>query len=464
MTLDPSWIWAWRTLVSALLLTGRFQEATAESAAFARIASERIDEDRFLLAMAFCELILGKLDHAAKLAKRSLAGRPGFGGGDAACLLAEITLLQGDRESGLRSLAQAVSFYRSPELDEWSQIDWPVFEALARWRGVDLGDSESIRKIVDQRREEIAATSGPHTELEQAPMGAADPEVVRSARLLGTVLLHLARGDEASVYEALGNIGDGFEDEGASLHGHLRSLADKRRQAELAAKAVQLSSAGDRTAASDALTRLLDEVPYETGTLLRLQGTSEMLEPVAEVLTELASNPRYSRSATAVLRWLDMPEPEADPEASTVAELQLRLPSSWFADYADPVQEHPLFIRYLPELRAKVDWEIPAVRVAAENDLEPDRYQILTDQELLDEGRVQPGARYCSAATLAFLPTDIRSAATSDPDLALYRFPTAAVQELGYVVDLLTLPAIEVVARLVGDVAKHLAERRTSDT
>jgi tetratricopeptide (TPR) repeat protein len=457
-TIDPSWTWVQQTLISALLLTGRYEEARAEAAGFARIISERTEEAEFLLMMAFFEEVQGRLDRAVELAERRLSAEQGFGEGDAATRLGEVLLLRGDRDAGLRLLEQAVSCYRDRELDDWQRIKRPRLEALARWHGVELDDLDVLEAIVDRRRDEVAATSTPLTELAQAPRGTADLEIVRSARALGTVLVHLAGGDEARVGEALAEVGAGFEDEVSSLRRHLRSLAHQRRHAELAARAVHLSSTADRTAASNVLGQLLDEVPDETDTLLRQEATGDELIPVAGVLAELASNPRYELPATNVLRWLDMADPE--PEASFVAGLQLELPSSWFADYADPLHEHPLFLRYLPELRALADWQVPAVRVVAEDELEPDRYRIWIDGERLDEGRVQPGARYCSAATIGLLATDLRSAATTDPDLALCWFPAAAVQR-GSLADLLTMPTVEVLARLVGDAAKRLAERRT---
>ena len=462
VTIDPSWTWARETLLSALLLTGQFEEARVEAEAFARIAAERMDEANFLFTMAFYELVQGRLDSAAELARRCLASEQGFGEGDAAGLLGAVLLLRGDRDAGLQIFEQSVSCFRDRKLDDWSRIDRPLLEILARDRDVSIGDPGALETMVARRREKISATSDPLAELAQAATGTADAGVVRSARALGTVLLHLAAGDEARVHEALAEIGAGFEDEASSLRGHLRSRADERRHAEMAARAVQLSSTGDRTAALTVLGHLLDETPYEADTLLRRNRTSEELKPVAEVLMELASDPRYEGSATDVLRWLDLAQPE--PETSTRSDLQVRLPSSWFADYADPVSEHPLFLRYLPELRARVDWEVPAVRVIVENALEPDGYRISTDGELLDEGRIPPEALFCRNAALEFLPPDLRSAATSDPDLALSWLPAAAVRERCELVDLLTMPTIEVVVRLVGEAARRLAERQTSAT
>jgi hypothetical protein len=458
VTVDPSWTWAQQTLITALVLTERFGEAEAEAAGFASIISERIDEANSLFTMAFYEQVQGRLDRAVELAESALAAEQGFGEGDAATLLGESLLLRGDREGGLRLLGQAVSSYSNRMLEDWSRVERPTLEALARRQGAEPGDLKALEAMLDRRHEEIAAISDPLAELAQALKGAADESVVRSAQALGAVLLHLAAGDEAPAREALAEVGTGFEDEVSSLHGHLRRLADERRHAELAAHAVQLSSQGDRMAASNVLAQLLDEVPYDTDSLLRRQGTAEELRPVGEVLAELATNPQYEGPATNVLHWLDMAQPE--PEAPSIADLRLELPSSWFADYDDPVHQHLLFLRYLPELRARVDWQIPAVHVLVEDVLEPDRYRIWTGEELLDEGRVQPEARYCSDATLEFLSDGLRAVATSDPHLALSWFPAAAVEQ-GSVADLVTMPSIEVVARLVGDAAKRLAEQRT---
>lgn len=462
VTIDPSWAWAQETLVSALLLTGQFEEAQAEAAKFARIASERVDEADFLFSMAFYEQVCGRSDRAAELAERRLEVDQGFGENDATALLGEVLLLRGDRDAGIRLLQRAASSFRDRRIDDWSRIERPMIAALARWRGVDLGDPSALDAIVEQRREEIAAISDPPAELAQAPAGGADPEVVRSARALGTALLHVAGGNEARAGEALAEIGTDLEDEARSLRAYLRSLANERRHAELAAQVVELSSTGDRTAASGVLAQLLDEVPHETDNLLRQQGTDEELRPVADVLTELAARPQYEESAANVQRWLGLAEPE--PEISSGAGLRLYLPGSWFADYADPLHEHPLFLRYLPELRARADWEVPGVNVMVEDSLEPDGYRIWAHGELLDQGRVQPDARYCSEGALEFLPAELRSAAISDQDLALRRIPESAVKGQGGIADLLTMPPIEVVARSVGAASKDLAERRTLAT
>ena len=51
--------------------------------------------------------------------------------------------------------------------------------------------------------------------------------------------------------------------------------------------------------------------------------------------------------------------------------VRVELPPSWFAGMNDPLNEHPLFLRYLPELRLRSRTTIPPVQVSTDDGLEP---------------------------------------------------------------------------------------------
>jgi hypothetical protein len=231
-----------------------------------------------------------------------------------------------------------------------------------------------------------------------------------------------------------------------------------RRRESTAVEAVELSSTGDRASASTLLAQLLEEVPYQVDDLLRKQATQDELRPVADVLAELARDPRYERPAGNVLQWLDMGDfgPDIDTSHTDVA-LQLQLPRSWFEAHPDPVRDHALFLRYLPELRLRLTWKLPPVRVSVNDALEPDGYRVMADGKLLKEGRIDPAYRYCSDATVQFLPAKLRPLTGHDTALDLRRIPAGPVLEDAFAEEV-TMPAIEVVTRLVGEVGKRVVD------
>lgn len=459
VTVDPSWTWVHQTLVSALLVTGRFEEAVSESETFTRALADRAEEWSALGVLAHFAQVQGQFDRAAHLAEFMLRADAGVEEGEASTALGQALLLRGESDRGLRLMEDALSSYRSRALDDWSRLDRPQLEALASWRNIPVADLDVLNPAVARRRQQLQEQSDPVAELAATPAGAVDPLVVTGARSLGSALLRLVQGDEAGAEVALTDVGSGLAEEVRALRAHLHDLADRRRRDSTAAEAIELSSGGDRARAASLLARLIDEVPYEVDNLLRQQATDVQLAAVAGVLRELAGDPVHGPGATNVLRWLGFPEPDVPGDAPPAAGLQLELPPSWFEDHPDPVQDHALFLRYLPELRLRVTPEVPAVRVSTDDGLEPDGYRVLSQGELAGEGRVDAAARYCHSDTLALLPSGLRSLATPHPDLGGYWLPADAVLEEGGLAELLTMPAIEVVARLLGDIGTGLAQR-----
>jgi hypothetical protein len=467
VTIDPSWTWAQQTLLSALLLTGK--EAAPEAASFADAIRDQTDEYGRLYALAQFEQVNGEFDRAVELAERLVKVQGDFGDGTAASSLGQALLLRsdidrGDVDRGWRLLKAGLSSYRTRMLDDWESVEWPQLQVLARRRGVELGEPDALEPLIAQRRQQLEDLSDPVVELAHAPMATADASVVSSAKALGRVLLHLARAEEAPAAEALTGIGPDFTAEVDVLEGHLHDLSDWRRRDGMAAEAVKLSATGDRAGASSVLARLIEEVPLSVSDLLSKHATQDELSQVAVVLGELAKDSRYEQPSRYVLGWLGMGELTTDDDASgTAVSLQVQLPRSWFEEHADPLRDHNLFLRYLPELRVRLDWELPPVRVSVDDALEPDGYQILTNGKLLKEGRVDRSYRYCRDAAVDFLSDDVRSLVTNDTVLGLRRIPAEPVLH-DALAEQLTMPAIEVVIRLVGEVAKQVVDARAVGT
>jgi hypothetical protein len=462
VTMDPSWTWAQQTLLLALLLTG--EDAAPDAASFAAAIRDQTDEYGILHVLAQFEQVQGHFDRAIDLAEQMLKVQGGLGEWQAASVLGQALLLRGDVDRGdvargWKLLKEGLSSYRSPMLDDWESVERPQLQALAvRWRGVELGDLDALEPLIAQRRRQLQELSDPFRELERAPVGTADASVVASAKALGSFLLRLARAKEPPPAEALPEIGQDFTAELDALNDHLRNLTDWRRREDMAAQAVRLSSTGDRAGASSLLAQLIDEVPYQVDDLLRNQATQDELRPVGNVLAELSRDARYERPARNVLQWLGMGEFATDVGASPMgASLQVQLPRSWFEEHPDPLRDHALFLRYLPELRLRLTWELPPVRVSVDDALEPDGYRIMAGGELLKEDRVDPSYRYCPDATVAFLPDKVRSLVGNDTALGLRRIPAGPVLD-DALAEQLTMPAIEVVTRLVGEVAKRAVD------
>lgn len=154
-----------------------------------------------------------------------------------------------------------------------------------------------------------------------------------------------------------------------------------------------------------------------------------------------------------------LPQEDLPPAAEPPREehpLRLELPASWFEDYDDPVRQHPIFLRCLPELRARATAEIPPVKVAAVVELEPDRYQVLAGDggAVLASGRLPAGSRFCAVETLAALPERLRAAAEIQPG-GLAAVPEQQFGSQDHLARLVTLDRNEAAVAEVGRVVGH---------
>jgi hypothetical protein len=133
--------------------------------------------------------------------------------------------------------------------------------------------------------------------------------------------------------------------------------------------------------------------------------------------------------------------------------LRLDLPVSWFAGLTDPLNEHPLFLRYFREARLR-NPELPGVRVSSEEDLEPDGYRVFIAGSVVEEGEVSRADRYLSPASLSLLPMSVRTAATEAKGFSYVRVLAPQLAEAGTLAELLSMDADEVVVRRVADLAE----------
>jgi hypothetical protein len=154
-------------------------------------------------------------------------------------------------------------------------------------------------------------------------------------------------------------------------------------------------------------------------------------------------------------------ERQASAESPPVqqAEVRLELPPSWFAADENPVQTHPLFLRFLPEMRVRLKHHGPGVMVNTDSQLEPDGYRVLIGGETVRSGSVPQEWRYCRTDAAELLPSAVSESSELDPNLGLLRIPAELAQRADGAAQLLTMPAIEVVTRILGETAERHAER-----
>jgi len=134
------------------------------------------------------------------------------------------------------------------------------------------------------------------------------------------------------------------------------------------------------------------------------------------------------------------------------------MPPSWFANDSDPVNTHPLFLRYIPELRARATWDVPAINVRTDEELEPDRYRILVRDELAEDGSSDVAYVYAERDAVDLLGRAISSAAQPDDGTGLMRIPRQALAGSDGFAEIMTMSAEEVVVRHIGAIARDHAD------
>lgn len=203
-------------------------------------------------------------------------------------------------------------------------------------------------------------------------------------------------------------------------------LADKA--ARLTQAVLQASLEPTDLGLAQLLDTLKDELPAEVASLRRQIALGE--EPGG-----LAAKPYRGGSP-----YPEVPAPE-------LPVMRLRLPASWFAETVGGGTD--------TKLRELLAWAGPRARVSEADDLEPDGYQLLVNDEVTASGYVDPALRYCPRDGLALLPERIRT----DPRVVSGRdagIPSDLLDREYDLAALLTRPAAEVIAAQYYQTARRL--------
>jgi tetratricopeptide (TPR) repeat protein len=314
--------------------------------------------------------------------------------GEAPYLTGVLRALRGDTDGALAALRDNLASIRYfTELQSWPDTAGVTLAVLCARHEAPVPPLESLRDALDERRATLQARLDPLEDLLHAPVRAADADTVALARALGAALLR--------------------------------------------------DAAGEREQARDALRALAEP-------LLADPEVAALRDALAAPRTVAAPAPADGNGRPSELL------PAAPAEEPSERPLMVQLPSSWFADHENPVEDHPLFLRYIPEMRMRASWSVPPIRVKAEDDLEPDRFRILVYGDAVDEGHVPAEYAYGSGDAFALLGI---GAAEAVAGLRLSRVPRPALEPAGALGELLTMPAVEVVARRIGEVADAHAGR-----
>lgn len=451
-TIDPTWDWAWTALLYGLVLTGRRAEAVSRSARWLDQLSERTGEGVALVALVTDAFVRADAVDLVSRAEALMQAR-GPDTSDGQLGLGRGCILAGRADEGLQVLTRYLQRTESvPDPMAWDSIDRPALEAVACDTGVEVPDLGALDRVAERRLAELMSRDA-HTEL--ARLADEYLEVLPAPTVdLCHALAAVAR-DEPDAYGLIAAL-SGWEElhaEAESLRTHVSAREAERNRASLAQDAQDAALKGDQVAARAALRQLLAEDAYDTAGLLA-SLVDDPPEQLITVLRDLAEEGELAEAARAALDWL-VPNGAADV-SSVDRTYRLRLPASWFEDVADPVSEHDIFLRHLPELRMCTDYSVPAIRVVADRSLEPGGFRILDDREdLVREGQVAPNRRYSLDADWRLLPVAAQRAGRIDDDLGLWSAPAADLAEAGAWSELLTMSAQEAVIAVLGEVLRQ---------
>jgi len=452
--LDPSWSWGYAALVVGLLLTDSVDDAIAEAELLRARWERRLDEVEGLTLTAWTAVVVGDFDRAEELARRL----DEFDGSGEAGETAGIARLLRNDAGGIADLEERFLHASNVRvLEEWRSLSVPTLRVLADRYGATLPPLGSVDEAIARRREELQAVADPVAELAAAPAGSADEEVVALARAMGTALVELARHDAAAALRAL--------EPAVARHGDDVELKDLWRYAEerrLASEAVTAAVRDALAVAASSLRSLLDVADDRADEILRRESDlhDEDVEKLMSAVEEVARTPGYEAAAHGLLYSLGIGSELTEPlRADPPRPLQPVMPPSWFDGYLDPLNDHPLFLRYIPELRARADWEVPGINVRTDEALEPDGYRILALEDVVEEGRVSREYAYGTPEAIALLAPGLEETAEPDDSLGHTRVPVARVEAAGGLARLVTMVAEEVVVRQVGEVSRQHAER-----
>ncbi|MCP3420573.1 hypothetical protein [Nocardioides pinisoli] len=390
--------WARLSHCSALMLTGRTREALTEAREFDSWLRPRSRQSLNRDVAARTSLLIGDDRRAETLAERVRA--QGLHSADLE--LAVLAATRGDLSVASLLVADFCGDFTSKdEVQSWENVDRPLFEAALEARGAHLPDLALALDRVARLRDVLDARRDPLYELEQ--VAAAAPQTADTAAVLelGPLTVALARQDRGAVQQWLA----AQEDNQQSLvRKSLEEWILKRRALENAAEIVAAAAAGQITEAIDGLRHLLLDWPLSADDFLRTASPQGIPAQLLDALASLTDDPEVGSTASFVSQWLGGGPGRRDYESATHEGVEVLLPASWFVQYSDPVAEHPLFLRHLHEMRLLGGDSLPPVRVVADLEMEPNRYQVLVRDRAIEEGAIPIGQRFLPREALDLVP------------------------------------------------------------
>jgi hypothetical protein len=410
-TIDPDWTWARQTLIAALVVTGSMDNAISHATALSEWLENRRDEVQSLAACAYCELVRGNLELSGELALRASKAVTSLDDNNAMLTLGSALLLSGKLREGATVLSEALAASRRRSLDEWDVVDSPGLRQLAKRFRVSTAALDDLSQVIERRRRELAEVEGPLQELDQSSAETADLKIVADTKALGAALLHYAAQELPAALAALDNVAIVYRAEVDSLRRHIQDLTERAdREAEIQQLLELIAAEHAEAEASPLLAELLS---HEEG-LAALTAAAETTPPEVQaelraLLDQLLSDGELSGRAAAAIERLWPEALEPDP-----SNIHLLLPPSWFEGFSDPRADHPLYIRYLPEIRQRTEWQIPPINIEPDALLEPSSYRILVQDKLFAQSKVAPGEFGVSEHTLALLPPNLRDLVRHD--------------------------------------------------
>jgi len=444
--IDPSWNWAQASHVNGVLLTRGLSEARILATRYLAEPSERVVEYFGLVNRAYLAVVAGDLDVAEQCLTRAVAAEIAEDQGAGSFLLGLVRILRsGDAAQGRDLMVESVAGRDRSYVEGWTAYEREVWVRLLDAGGVSTDMATDVLTAVDEamaRRLEVADLDCAVPD--QAREVGVPDEVVDTGLALTDVLMTLLDGDAPAARAKFQAMDADLVADLDQLLIHLEYLCLRPAAGAL----LDLAAAHDTKGLRDGLRDLLaaEDSGILGGALYdeALDRESSLAE-VDDALDHLAGDPETAGLAAGevisrlwVLRQ-DLPVEET-------YDLQLSVPASWFEGYDDVVATHPIFERYLPDLRERHP-DLPSVQVIADDELEPGGFRVVDRSGTpLTAGSVVPGARTCDPAVVDLLPAHLTDGRVVDSEGRAW-FPAEMFAPADRVARLLTMDAQEYAVR-----------------
>lgn len=439
--IDPAWKWAREVQILLRILSEDRAAAASEASELLRSVEGPLEEAADRPSAILSLVVVGRIDDALRLGGEEDADERGSDFNTGAAFV-----LAGAADEGLRRLRTAASRANSRDAAYWQNLQLPAFKRLAQDLHADPSALKTVRQWLTERLRTLEAIEDPLDELSKAPPGTVDPELFETARDAATALVEYARGDTRSVVSRLTDTTVASDADLRELRTHAEQALEDAARAETTRQLVEAAfreSEQPRSPQSVAAVRKLLELhPWDVLDALWRVTDADGIARVRSALEQL----RQDDSGVDPSALLDYLSPPAEPVDERPI---VQLPPSWFEGHDHPVNDHPLFLRYLPELRVTLGEQYPGFRVRVDEALEPDRYRIERQDTSTVEGHADPRARWAQADTLAWLTPEVRAAGRPAAEEDLVQLPADLVERAGPLAELLTFSPLEMVVRAI---------------